>query len=646
MGKRSRTKREKSATPAAVRSSPASHHSRLAWSLAAAIALATLIVYAQVRTHHYLTVDDPDYVTQNPHVASGLTADSIRWAFTSTHAANWHPLTWISLMTDAQLFGVDAGKSLLVNVVLHIVAAVVLLFALRRATGSTGRSAAVAALFALHPLHVESVAWVAERKDVLGALFFMLAILAHVSGRRWLTAGAFLLGILSKPTVISLPFVLLLLDWWPLRRSNIKSLVIEKWPLFALMPLSAVTTLHAQKPAYGEVTLPFRVGNAVIAYAVYLRKAVVPTALSVLYPFPHSIAPLPLIASAIVLIAITIAAFRWRDRHPYVAVGWLWYVITLGPMSGIVKVGHQAMADRYTYIPLVGIAIAVCWLAADLIPVRAALIALATAATIVFACIAYVQIGHWRDSTTLYRHAIAVDPENGVAHTWLGNTLAMAGDADGARKEFNAAIAADSRNIEPFRNLARIEMTAGHPERAIPTLRTALREKPDDLGLIAELAAAEGDLDRGIDAYHRLIESDPDIGAYHSDLGTLLMRKGDNANALEQYRIALRIAPDDYEAQMNTGALLARMGRDSEALDSLDAAAKSRPRSCEPHIYRALIYGNTNRFADAAREVRAAEAIDPVLANTQFTNAVHIAPDPSNLTHYREALEQKAAGRG
>jgi len=647
--------------------------------------VATIACYAQVRSHQFLNFDDPDYVYRQLHVTSGLTWDNIKWAFTTLTQANWHPLTWISYQADVTLFGVDAGKSLLVNLALHLGSTILLLFFLRRATGSTLRSAVVAALFALHPLHVESVAWVSERKDVLSTLFSFVAITFYLRDRKWLTLLFFVLGLMAKPMVITLPFVLLLLDWWPLNRWSLREwrkvipLAIDKWPLFLVIPFAAIATMRAQREAMAPVGLAARLANAAIAYVRYLGKAIVPEHLTVMYPFPTSISSALALTCAALLVVITIVVLRFGDRFPYLPVGWFWFVGVLVPTIGIVQVGQQALADRYTYVPLIGICFAVVWFLADTIPYRSALAAIAVVVVGIFAALTYRQVATWQDNFTVFTRAIALEPRGRISHINLGSAylkklefqsaleqyreahalydrddlalngmglaLSGLGDFDGARRNFEASMRIKPDSAEPYRELGRLELSTGHPDRAIPLLHKANSMDPDEV-TTAALATAENRVPEAVEAYRKAIARDPDVAELYNDLGALLGRSGDDNGALEQYQAALRIAPNSYDTHMNAGALLARVGRNDEALAHFQAAARLRPKSSEPHVYLALLYGNANRFAEAASEVRAAAAIDPDAANAQFTNAVHIELKPTNLTDYLGALERKAAGRG
>jgi Flp pilus assembly protein TadD len=682
MGKRSRAKREAHAAQperqAAPHSAPSTQHSALPVAIAAALALAVLVVYAQVRSHDFINFDDPDYVVTNPNVSTGLSVANIVWAFTHYHASNWHPLTWISHMLDVSLFGLDGGKHALVSVVWHAVNSVLLFFVLRRATRRTWPSAVVAALFALHPLHVESVAWISERKDVLSAFFFLLALWFYLGRRLWLTFAAFACALMAKPMAITFPFVLLLVDWWPLGRwsprewPKLEPLLVEKIPLFVLVPISAFITSGAQQQAMSPLALPYRLANAALSYVAYLGKAIWPLHLAIFYPYRTTMSSALALLTFVALIAITVVALRFGK---YLAVGWLWFVGMLVPVIGIVQVGQQSMADRYTYLPLIGIFIAVVWLAADLVRNRAALAVTAAAVLIACAVLTYRQAGYWRDSVALFTHAIDVAPRGRVshvnlgaayltkldyaaaanqfreavaladfddnAHTGLGVALAGLGDKEGARREYAKAMALNPNNPEPYRNLGRLELSVGNREAATTLLQKAAAMKPTDATLAA-LAAAKGDDADAIARYREAAAKNPNDTESRNDLGALLARKGSDAEALEQYQAALRAAPDNYDAHLNLGALLSRMDRNDEAAQHFAAAAQLRPKLSEPHVYLAILYANMGRIADAIREVRAAAAIDPVGANQQFTNAVHIPFTETNLQQYLGALEQKA----
>jgi Flp pilus assembly protein TadD len=687
MGKRSRSKREIRATETPrAESAPRSVLSpQSSILIAAALAIAVLAVYAQVARHDFINFDDPDYVVTNPHVSSGLSAANIAWAFTHYHASNWHPLTWISHMVDVSLFGLDGGKHALVSVVLHAINTVLLFFVLRRATRRMWPSAIVAALFALHPLHVESVAWVSERKDVLSAFFFLLALWFYLGRRMWLCFAAFACALMSKPMAITFPFVLLIIDWWPLGRwsprewPKLKPLLVEKIPLFVLVPISAIITSAAQQEAMTPLDLRFRLANAALSYVAYLGKTIWPLNLAIFYPYRTTMSSGLAIVAVAFLAAITFAVLRFAERFPYLAAGWFWFLGMLVPVIGVVQVGQQAMADRYTYLPLIGIFIAIVWLAVDLVPDHGSLAVVAAVVIGACAALTYRQVGYWRDSIALFTHAIDVAPRGRVphvnlgaayltkldyasaasqfreavalndgddgAHVGLGVALAGLGDHAAGRREYAKAMELNPKNPEAYSNLGRLELAEGNRAAALPLLQKAAAMKPQEATLAA-LAAARGDDAEAIRRYREAAEKNPNDAEARNDLGALLARKGNDAEALQQYEGALRTAPDNYDAHMNLGALLSRMDRNADAAQHFAAAAQLRPKLSEPHVYLAILYANMGRLPDAIREVRAAGTIDPTAANQQFTNAVRIPFKETNLQEYLGYLEQRAAGRG
>ena len=620
---------------------------KTAIAISAALILSVVIVYGQLISHEFLEYDDTTYVTQNAHVSTGLTAQNIGWAFTAFHSANWHPVTWISHMLDVQIFGMNAGRHLMTNLALHAINSILLFLLLRRATRTTWRSAIVAALFALHPLHVESVAWVSERKDVLSALFFMITLWLYVlwvekrtPGRYALMIVAFALGLMSKPMLITLPFVLLLLDWWPLNRfTNITALIVEKLPMFALLIPSAILTVKAQQKALGSIAMYERFANAALSYVIYLRKMVWPSDLAVIYPFPKSISMAQTFAAVALLLTITIIAIVFARRWRFLPVGWFWYLGTLVPVIGIVQVGRQSMADRYTYIPLIGIFIAIVWLLSEIKFTAVA----AAIALVACGAVSYAQTANWKNSVTLSRHALRVTRNNDVAETILGVALAKRGERAAAEQHLQAAIKINPDNDEALRALGRLKLTSGHAVEAIPLLERASKLKPD-APTRAALAAARGDNAAAVKLYQQTIAEGEEAVDAHNDFAALLAKMGRDQEALAHYEEALRLMPDHYDARMNLGALLSRMGRDGEAIDQFEAAAKTRPDSSEPHVYLALVYANRGQLAAAINEVSYAMAADPVGSNREFTNAVRIPFKETNLRDYLAFLQQKARG--
>ncbi len=483
----------------------------------------TLALYARTAGFPFVNYDDPQYVALNPVVARGLSGPGLAWAFTSTsYQYNWHPLTWLSHMLDVQIFGLAAGGHHLVNAALHAVNAALLFLALRALSGRLWPSALVAALFAVHPLRVESVAWVAERKDVLAGTFFMLVLLAHARQARAPSRASYLLvflalagGLLAKPTLVMVPGVLLLLDWWPLGRAGpdsspppaIPSLtpthpgktlarthgfraILEKIPLLLLSLGSAAMTLLAQHGGGAvstAVPLPARLENALVVYATYLGQTLWPAGLAVFYPHPAIVEPecsraLPVGLAAAVLAAVSFLAWRWRRRRPWLAVGWLWFLGMLVPMIGLVQVGDQARADRYAYLPLIGIYLAVIWSGAELLRAHPALrpAAWIASAVVLLACsvATWRQLDTWSSSTALFSHALAVTEENYVAHNNLGLALDEDGQADRALEHFERSRAIRPGFFQAELNVGKARNLRNELEPARAAFEAAARSRP------------------------------------------------------------------------------------------------------------------------------------------------------------------------
>jgi tetratricopeptide (TPR) repeat protein len=551
---------------------------------AAAVGLAALVVavYGRVRGHAYVNLDDPEYVVRNAQVLRGLTWDGVAWAFGGFRVANWHPLTWLSHMLDVELFGPGPAAPHLVNVALHAANTVLLFALLREATGATWRSAFAAALFGVHPLHAESVAWVSERKDVLSTLFLILALRAWTrfarSGRRgaYLAAlGHFSLGLLAKPMVVTAPFLLLLLDAWPLGRlplapprvlaAGLGRRAVEKWPFFALAAAASAVTWLAQSAgggasAFSPIAAWPRVANAIVSYVRYPLAAVWPTSLAAFYPHPATLRadvdPLPVALSAALLVAVTAAAFRERVRRPWLAFGWAWYVGTLVPVIGLVQVGGQARADRYTYVPLVGLFVALAWGLGEIAERgrarRAAAVAAAGAAVVACAVLAWRQAGTWRDGETLHRHALAVTEGNWKAWHGLCDVLLEQGRLGEAAAACEAAIRVLPTFPEGWQTLGVVRARAGDPAAAIPLFRRALELRPD---------------------YFQALHN----------LGSALGNQGDYAQAVAHFEAALRLRPGDAETWASLGLARLRGGDREGALQAAD-----RLRALDPARGEAL----------------------------------------------------------
>ena len=513
------------------------------------LVLPTLGVYWEVRNFDFVTFDDYTYVAENPNVQSGLSKSGLVWAFTRFHANNWHPVTWLSHMLDCQLFGLNPGMHHLNNLIFHTANTLLLFLVLGRMTGALWRSAFVSALFALHPLHVESVAWVAERKDVLSTLFWMLTMWAYVryserpSPTRYLLIFPFfILGLMSKPMLVTLPFVLLLMDYWPLGRLQstlpekggklktpklaVLRLIAEKIPLFVLVALLSVVTFLAQEEAVQSLDnfhLKARIANGLVSYAAYIRKMFWPNDLSIFYPYPQTLQLWQATASGFFLITMTILFVRMGKRRPFILVGWLWYLGTLFPVIGLVQVGTHAMADRYTYIPLIGLFIMIAWGIPDLLGNwlyrKQVLRISAGLLLVILAVCTWLQVRYWKDSIVLFTHAIDVTDDNWMAHNNIGFPLVQQG-----------------RNIE-----------------AIAHFSKAVRIKPDYAEAHVNLANSyglEGRFEEAKQHFFDAIRINPDLADAYMNLGVIFARQGNLDKAINHFAAALRVNPDDATTRL------------------------------------------------------------------------------------------------
>lgn len=591
------------------------------------LAALTLVVYWQAAGFELTNYDDDVYVTDNPYLAPPLTWQSVRWACTAFYQANWHPLTWISLMVDRGRGGGSPGAYHATNVVLHVLNVVLLYLVLCAATKSVWRSALVAALFAVHPLHVESVAWVAERKDVLSTFFLLLTLLAYVLSARRLTlpkhlliAVLFAAGLCSKPMLVSLPILLLLIDYWPLQRErgtgnsehkgqgdSLIALVVEKAPLFVLAGASCVVTFLAQRSS-GTVrpleaySLGVRLANAVVVCVSYLGKMVWPVGLAPFYPHPGRTLPVWQVAGSLVLLAaITFAVVRYRRQAPQAFVGWFWYVVTLLPVIGIVQVGDQAMADRYTYVPLLGIFVAIAWSIPavaragrrDSVALKArdcVVAGLAGCVIVILAVACYRQVGLWRSSTTLFSHAVRIDPRNYLAYNNLG--AAVLDDA-----------VSDPRNI----NLPMLNKAVGLLQRSLE-IKQGYVEALYNLG--TALARA-GRTDEAARILQRALESRPDAPRVHNNLGIICLSQEHYSEAEKHFRAAVRSNPNLQQAYSNLALALYKQGRFGEAADAATAALRIQPDFAQAHVVLGNALLTLEKYSEAARHYERAIDLDP-----------------------------------
>jgi protein O-mannosyl-transferase len=536
------------------------------------LAVATLLVYFRTIWYAFVFYDDDAFVYDNPVVKAGLKASGVAWAF-DAHFANWHPLTWISYLVDAQLFGMHAGGFHAVNVLLHAGSVVLLFLALFQMTGKPWRCAVVAGIFALHPLHVESVAWIAERKDVLSTLFEMITLLLYAqyveqptSKRyRWVVA-AFACSLMAKPMAVTFPFVLLLLDYWPLRRFRQRA-VIEKIPLVIMSLAASIVTWNAQRNFGTVATLESngivtRIATAATGYVVYIGQAFWPAKLGVLYPNATPGATFSVVA-LLILLALTGAAFVYSRKRPYLLTGWLWYLGMLVPVIGLVQVGLQARADRYMYLPLVGLTLPIVWLAADWLESRPALrpafAAMTGVVLVAFAAGAWRQVGYWKDSRTLFEHTLAVTERNYIIQNNLGVVLARAGDEKGAMYHYVQAITANPDYAEAKGNVGNSLLRTGAPAAARPILEEAIKLKPDfamaqlDLGIVD---ASIGDYPQALEHLNYALRMNPNDAVAHSNLCYTLEHVGRLDEAIDHCRTALRLSPHYPDAEFNLKSTL------------------------------------------------------------------------------------------
>jgi Flp pilus assembly protein TadD len=635
-----------------------------------------------LRHADFVSLDDPTYVSENPHVKGGLTWSGVVWAFTSGRAANWHPLTWLSHMLDVQLYGVQAGPHHVTSVALHCVNALLLFLVLARATGARGRSALVAALFAVHPLHVESVAWIAERKDVLSTAFWMLTLWAYVGyvrQPRWHRYGLvivlFALGLMAKPMLVTLPFVLLLLDIWPLGRvaagagssSRAESpaswrawlpLVREKLPLIALAAMSSLVTFLVQQrggavPDRATFPLAGRAANALVAYVAYIGRALWPSGLTPFYPYPQAIPIWSALGALAGLVVVSAFVVRATRRRPYLAVGWFWYLGTLVPVIGLIQVGMQATADRYTYVPLTGLFIVVAWGVPDVLArwraSRSALPSVAVLVLLALVLATRAQAGVWTNSLALWQHALDVAPDNYYAHNALGALQSTQGRAREAVTHFTASIRLAPTFPDARNNLGLALAAEGHLDEAIAQYQVALQLAPTNAEAHNNLGAAfarRGRLDEAAVHYGEAIALDPDAAAPRNNLGQILKTRGKTVEAIAQYREALRLDPASADVYNNLGLALYSQGKPADAIAQYTEALRLDPASADAHNNLALALMATSRLDEAVRELVEALRLQPDNASVhsnlgfalvaqgrmaeaipRFTEAVRLQPD-------------------
>ncbi len=671
--------------------------------LCAALVVVVFAAYGRVAGNQFTDYDDPVYITDNAHVRSGLTLETAAWALRTGANSNWHPLTWLSHALDVSLFGLDPAGHHFVSVALHAANSVLLLLALFWMSGALWRSAVVAALFALHPLHVESVAWAAERKDVLSTLFWMLALLVYArhaarptAATRWAVPALLGLGLLAKPMLVTLPFVLLLLDFWPLRRFGGEAdprnrrlmppaaLLREKLPLFALAAASCVVTWIAQQRggavlALDSIPLGARLANASVAYLTYLVRMFWPMRLGALYPLSVSIPAWQVLGSLAALAGISAGAVALARRAPYLVTGWFWYLGALVPVIGLVQVGVQATADRYTYIPSIGVFVMLAWGLPDMLRDRRAARTTLTAATalILAACalLTWRQVGYWRDSLILFRRTAEVTSDNYINDNNLGAALLRLGRFDEARPYFEESLRLRPNRPQTLSNLGLIARARGLPAEAIDLFRQAVKINPAHFEAWYNLGDAlegAGDLDGAIAAFReaqRLRPEDAVAGVrlraalekkdhpsppgapsvapearVSFDRGNQLRDQGRLDEAVASYRETLRLAPNFAEAHNNLGSALARQGEQEEAVREFSRAVELAPGFAAAHNNLGVALAMRGDAENAARQFREVLHLDPRDETAHYNLGVLLAQRSQfdeAIAHFEEVLRLK-----
>jgi protein O-mannosyl-transferase len=680
------------------------------WQMALLLMVATVALYWPVTGYDFINIDDPEYVGLNPHVVGGLTWASVGWAFTTQWAGLWHPLTWISHMLDCECFGLHPGWHHLTSLLLHAANTALLFVVLRTMTGALWRSAVVAALFALHPLHVESVAWVAERKDVLSTTFALVTLLAYhrytTSLRRNVEASRqapvvpgtnagtedpvhvsrfssgpllfyllslflFACGLMSKPMTVTLPLVLLLLDYWPLNRMGnagagaephvprwtLLRLLVEKLPFVVLAFLTCLITLQSggrfgALPSTTAVPIAARLANATLCYAGYLAQACWPRNLVVYYPLPATFSVWGVAGAATLLTGISVAAFCLGRRWPFVIVGWLWYLVTLLPVIGLIQLANYSHADRYTYVPLIGVFIGLTWSVGEVLRHRgdrAVSYFAAAAGVVLLLCLvcARRQIGYWRESETLLRHALEVSEDNWFAHNKLGYAICKKGQTDEGIRHYQAAIGLKPDYTEAHSNLGAALNFKGQIDEAIRAFQAAIRLEPNMPDLhtcLAYVLGKKGQVEESIREYREALRLRPGFPEPHNTLGTALYGNGQIDEAIGQYEAAIRLKPDYADAHYNLSLTLNQKGRVDEAIHEVLEALRLAPGCAEPHNVLGGLLNEKGQFDEAIRQFQEALRLKPDYADAHYNFGLALLGNGQSdeaIRQFQEALRFK-----
>lgn len=636
----------------AEKSGPAPGNRRgLVVGICVALGLMTFLVFGQVVQFDFIDFDDGDYVVNNPVVQQGITWQGLAWAFTHFDAANWHPLTWVSHMLDCELYGMQPGGHHFTNVLIHAATVIGLFLVLWQMTGALWRSAFVAAIFAIHPLRVESVAWVSERKDVLSGLFFVLTIWAYVRYARqpWslarygLVALLFVLGLLCKPMLVTLPVVLLLLDYWPLqRKKSWASLIVEKLSLLALAAGSCVITIFAQRQgirSFEVYPLGARFMGAMLSYQTYLGQMIYPAHLVAFYPFPHSVPVWEKLLAVLLLAGVSLIAFVKRQTQPWLLMGWVWYLVMLVPVAGIIQVGAQAHADRYTYLPQIGIYVALVWLAAEWAArwrINAMALGGLTGVVIVALMVcSWKQTSYWKDSPTLWQHALDCYPDNDIAYVNLGNELVQNGQLEEAIQLYKKAAQIDPHNAEYQSNLANTLRLDGKMDDAIIYYQNAAELQPGSSEVQYNLAQAlrqDGKSDEAISRFQAVLQIKPDFAPARGNIGDILMQEGKMGDAAVQFQKLLEINPNDAVAHFCLGLCQFQLGNMAEAKSQYEQGLKINP--ADPRIQKNLAW------LLAACPMASLRDGEEAVALAREANEITGGADPSVLHILAAALAQ------
>ena len=653
--------------------------------------MVTTAVYFPLRHFEFVNFDDDLFVTMNPHIRNGLTWEAVDWSFaaglihTDRNVDYWRPLSYLSHALDIEVFGFHPAGHHLMSLAMHVAATISLFLVLNLMTGALWRSAFVAALFALHPLHVESVAWIAERKDVLSGLFFILTLGAYTQysgqpftmSRYLLVLGLFGLALMSKPIVVTLPFVLLLLDYWPLRRfagllmadeedrSPVRSqfpiqtvlrLVLEKLPFFLLAMGSSIFAFRSQKAVgaaslLGQVSLPARMGNALVSYTAYLLNLFWPVKLAVFYPYPTALPVWPVAGAVVLLAGITLLVLAAAKRCPWLPVGWLWYLGMLLPVIGILQVGAQARADRYTYLSFIGLFLMITWTVGDLCPPwrqrKLVLGAAMAIALVILTVCTSTQVSYWRNSETLWTHTLAHTSGNYIAHNNLGLALLQEGDVDEAISHYQKALQINSDYAELHYNFGIALLQNGDVDEAIAQYQTALQIKPGYAEAHINLGIAllqKGNVDEAITHFQTALQIKPDYAEAYINLGIALLQKGGVDEAIAQYQKALEINTDYADAHYNLGNILCQKGRVDEAIAHYQKALQINPDDAEVHNNLGLALLQKGNVDEAIAQYQKALAIKPDYAGACYNLGEALFQEgklDEAVAQYQKALQIK-----